>query len=325
MSGDIETNPGPVSTNLQSLSICHWNLNSITTENFIKIPILQAYLTTHKFDIVCLSETYLDSTFSNDDSRLNLNGYTLLRDDHPLDVKRGGVCVYYKNHLLLTRISGMSTLKECLVCELKIGKKRFFIVALYRSPSQSIEEFSNFKIKLEQTIININNNNPYISIFIGDFNARNANWWEGDPDNYQGLDLEEIFTHYGLQQIINSPTHILPNSASCIDLLFSSQPNLITDSGVHASLFPRCHHQIIFAKINFKIFFQPSYERLIWDYSKANINAIRRSLSQIDWATSMVNLHVNDQVNLLTTCVTNILKILFRARLLFVRIKIHLG
>ena len=212
MSGDIETNPGPVSTNLQSLSICHWNLNSITTENFIKIPILQAYLTTHKFDIVCLSETYLDSTFSNDDSRLNLNGYTLLRDDHPFDVKRGGVCVYYKNHLPLTRISGMSTLKECLVCELKIGKKNLFIVALYRSPSQSIEEFSNFKIKLEQTIININNNNPYISIFIGDFNARNANWWEGDPDNYQGLDLEESFTHYGLQQIINSPTHILPNS-----------------------------------------------------------------------------------------------------------------
>ena len=35
LSGDIETNPGPVSTNLQSLSICHWNLNSITTENFL--------------------------------------------------------------------------------------------------------------------------------------------------------------------------------------------------------------------------------------------------------------------------------------------------
>ena len=38
LSGDIETHPGPVSTNLQSLSICHWNLNSTTTENVIKIP-----------------------------------------------------------------------------------------------------------------------------------------------------------------------------------------------------------------------------------------------------------------------------------------------
>ena len=36
---------------------------------------------------------------------------------------------------------------------------------------------------------------------------------------------------------------------------------------------------------------------------------MRRSLSQIDWATSMLNLQVNDQVNLPTTCVTNIFKI----------------
>ena len=65
LSGDIETKPGPVCANLQSLSICHWNVNIITTENFIKIPILQACLTIYKFDIVCLLETYLDSTFSN--------------------------------------------------------------------------------------------------------------------------------------------------------------------------------------------------------------------------------------------------------------------
>ena len=46
----------------------------------------------------------------------------------------------------------------------------------------------------------------------------------------------------GLQQLINIPTYILPNSASCIDLIFTSQPNLIIDSGgggggggVHAS------------------------------------------------------------------------------------------
>ena len=33
--------------------------------------------------IVCLSENYLDSTFSYDDSRLNLNGYILLRYPPP--------------------------------------------------------------------------------------------------------------------------------------------------------------------------------------------------------------------------------------------------
>ena len=62
----------------------------------------------------------------------------------------------------------------------------------------------------------------------------------------------------------------------------------------------------IFTKINFQVHFPPPYERLIWDYPKANINCIQRSLSQIDWKKSMANLNVNDQVNFLTDCVINI-------------------
>ena len=74
----------------------------------------------------------------------------------------------------------------------------------------------------------------------------------------------------------------LPNSESCIDLFFTSQPNLVSESGVHASLFPRCHHQIIYAKINLKIYYPPPYERLVWDYSKAELTNIRKSLFQIN-------------------------------------------
>ena len=40
LSGDIETNPGPTMDNNQYLSICHWNLNSITTDKFLKIPLI---------------------------------------------------------------------------------------------------------------------------------------------------------------------------------------------------------------------------------------------------------------------------------------------
>ena len=306
LSGDIETNPGPFSSNLESLNICHWNLNSIATENFIKIPLLEAYITVNKFDIICLSETFLDSSFLDDDPRLNLNGYSLIRADHPSDTKKGGVCIYYKNYLPLIQKPALSALNECLVCELKVGKKKCFITILYRSPSQSIEEFNRFKNDWEQTIININSNNPYISIYVGDFNARNTNWWEGDIDNSQGLDLDDISCYHGLQQMINGPTHIIPNSASCIDLLFTSQPNLIAESGIHSSLFSRCHHQIIFAKINFKVYFPPPYERLIWDYSKANIQQIKLSLLKINWIQSMKDLHVNDQVKFLTDSVINV-------------------
>ena len=73
---------------------------------------------------MCLSETQLESTILNDYPRLSLNGYTLIRAGHPSDIKRGGVCTFYKNHLHLTRKFGMFFFDECLVRELKVGRKK---------------------------------------------------------------------------------------------------------------------------------------------------------------------------------------------------------
>ena len=63
--GDIESNPGPRrSDSCYNFSICHWNLNSMTAHNFKKINLLEAYNTINKFDVICLSESYLDSSIS---------------------------------------------------------------------------------------------------------------------------------------------------------------------------------------------------------------------------------------------------------------------
>ena len=93
-SGDIEMNPGPTATYCNSFSICHWNLNSISAHRFSKVSLLIAYNSIHKFDIICLSETYLDSEILSDDDKLEIPGYNLARADHPNNIKRGGVCIY---------------------------------------------------------------------------------------------------------------------------------------------------------------------------------------------------------------------------------------
>ena len=83
LSGDIETNPGSTNDNNQYLTICYRNINSITTDNFIKFLLLEAYISTHKFDIICLSETFLDSSLSDDDPRLSLKGYLFIDTFRP--------------------------------------------------------------------------------------------------------------------------------------------------------------------------------------------------------------------------------------------------
>ena len=86
-SGDIEQNPGPKPSSCQCFSICHWNLNRISMHNFIKLSLLRPYIAILKFDVVCLSETYLNASISNDDDSLKFPGYNLLRADHLSNTK----------------------------------------------------------------------------------------------------------------------------------------------------------------------------------------------------------------------------------------------
>ena len=142
-SGDTEQNPGPKSNSSQSFFICHWNLISISAHDFIKISHFKTYIATRKLDVICLSETYLDSSISNDDDNLEIPGYDLFRADHPSNTKRGGVCIYYRNSLPL-KILNIQYLHECINFEIRVGGKLCRFVSLYRSPSQSQDDFESF-------------------------------------------------------------------------------------------------------------------------------------------------------------------------------------
>ena len=53
--------------------------------------------------------------------------------------------------------------------------------------------------------------------------------------------------------------------------------------GYHSSLHQNCHHQLIYAKIKLKVFYQPPHEREIWHYQRANVDLIQRAIEQFSW------------------------------------------
>ena len=61
----------------------------------------------------------------------------------PSNTKRGGVCIYFKESLAV-RLVDITSLVECLVCEVTVQNKKGYDAAMYRSPSQSIIEFESF-------------------------------------------------------------------------------------------------------------------------------------------------------------------------------------
>ena len=87
-SGDIEMNLGPKPNPCHSFSISHRNLNSLTAHNYLKVSLLRVYVAIRKFDVVRLSETYLDWPNLSDDDNFNLPGYNAVRADHPSNTKK---------------------------------------------------------------------------------------------------------------------------------------------------------------------------------------------------------------------------------------------
>ena len=79
-SGDVETNPGP--KKLSVIKFCHQNLNGSAADDFLKVSLIEAFITTDNFEIICFSETFLGSTVSQHDENIMINGYSLLRADH---------------------------------------------------------------------------------------------------------------------------------------------------------------------------------------------------------------------------------------------------
>ena len=141
-------------------------------------------------------------------------------------------------------------MKEGLVLEMNDNNKKMIVSVIYHSPSQNSREFDSFLLKFEQLLSDICTRKPTVSIITGDFNARSSSWWSDDINTSEGTNFYSLTSSNGFFQLINEPTHIQSNSSSCIDLLFTDQPNLAVNSGVHASLHPNCEHQIVDTSFN---------------------------------------------------------------------------
>ena len=164
---------------------------------------MRAYISIHNFNVVCISETYLDSTTRLDDENLAVTGYTLLRVDQTCNSKRGGVCVYYKSSLAL-RLIDVHYLQECLIFEI----------------SDYFKEFAdNLQLSLDKT----SNQHPFLTVVLADFNTKSSNWYKHDKTTYERSKIDAVFSQFGLQQLIKEATHILGKSSSNIQL--SSKPS----------------------------------------------------------------------------------------------------
>ena len=107
-----------------SLSVCHWNFNGTTAYNFMNICLFEAYNAVQTFEIICLSQSVLDSDYS-------LWSCDMIRCDFPGKIIRVGLFMNFKKNLPLPRRHQIFHLSQCILCEITIKRSKC-LPCLYR-------------------------------------------------------------------------------------------------------------------------------------------------------------------------------------------------
>ena len=115
------------------------------------------------------------------------------------------------------------------------------------------------------------------------FNAHNTRWWKSDITNSAGLGLDSLTSSAIYIQIIAKSPLAVSSSMSCIDLIFCTNLNVISKHSVDVWTFDKCHHDIIYGKINNGVNFPPIYIHEVWNYRRTNVENSKKATSNFNW------------------------------------------
>ena len=169
--------------NADRIIVGHLNINSIRKKIDLLGDIIQ-----DKVDILLVSETKINDSFPT--AQFKLNGF-----DTPYRLDRtksgGGLLFYFRKDITTKRISLVSEGIECILVEMTISKKKWFIAGLYNPHKKFTSTFLKTVSKnLDHYSASYDN-----IILIGDFNCEMSD-----------TGMEEFCSLYDLKSLIKTPT-----------------------------------------------------------------------------------------------------------------------
>ena len=83
---------------------------------------------------------------------------------------------------------------------------------MYRSLSQSRDEFESFADNFELVLDSDALRNLNLIVVLGDFNAQTNGWYPLGKTAYERTRIDGVTSRFGLEQLIIEPTHIIGES-----------------------------------------------------------------------------------------------------------------
>ena len=270
--GDVEINPGPISSNISLWSSNVRGLNSDL------IDCLLADVA-NKHDLLGICETFLNLTSNVE---LSIPGYLpIFRKDRL--THGGGVALYVSDLCIAKRLYNFETpTLEALWVEIKTQTHVLAVCVCYRSQTEGDIFWENIQDSVE-SIRNAGYNNL---IIFGDFNADHGNRPMWNKFRY-------FCQSVSLNFHISEATRITSTSATTLDQILTSD-NIKPDSiAIHPPLGRSDHCQVSTNIPLIKVHRPSAYNRLIWQYDKADWDGFNEALLNNDWNPCFVDIDVD--------------------------------
>src|SRR6267154_733865 len=253
LSGDIHSNPGPVSLS-STLTFSCLNYRSVSSISPLldKPAFLQDFISDHSIDILAVTETWLTpATLPSTLNSLSPPGYSILHSPR-LVGKGGGLALIFRSFLKISSISlPLFSSFESAAYRVTFASSSYILLLVYRPPpktkptnhptaaSNSFSSFfTDFSMLLEDLV-----SSPSELIITGDFNLH-----LDDPSCSKSSSFLSLLHTFHLSQLVSFPTH---SDGHTLDLLITRASSSIL-SNIDYSILPSSFsdHSAILSSLN---------------------------------------------------------------------------
>ena len=231
----------------------------------------QSVVYTKNFDIICVTETWLNNTVFNNE--ILPTSYTIYRKDR---VNRGGGVLVAIHNSIPSQLCHTSNSIEMISVHLNIRPK-LLLICLYIPPNCTSEY-------QQETLHAISNIQDDVStIILGDFNTPDINWLTLCAGSPFSRNLCNTLHHLNYLQLVNTPTH---QAGNILDLILTNAPHRISNIVVGTDSTLNSDHFLVTADIlshsntnSTRSVGTGSYSLNALNYRKANLPALADHLT----------------------------------------------
>lgn len=263
----------------------HFNIRSVRTG----FDMFSDVVAVEDFDIVGISETWLD-----EDDNIFLPNYNLVKNSR---INRGGgVAFFIKKSIkykILTQSNNDNHLEHVWIST-KIAGKTFCLGSLYRPPT------SNLNHCLEELERDITAFMPVYDYILcgGDLNI------DFLDTSKAGVNVMTNFLNkYNLHQLISEPTRVTDASMTLLDLIISSNLDIIHNTDV-LRMDDISDHRLVLCNLNIYTNKQNPVFKTYRDYGKFNYENFLFDLHSFNWDLIYSLENVDDMVEFWNTNIT---------------------